>query len=219
VARGDTENVVDTEDLFDLDAYNATVRERHDRFSLDGVVHTHFAALGSALGVEPDARRPVYFCAIKPRRGDLQRIVRLLSRSYRVRTIFVWRDPRAQYYSTLGRYPDKPVEQFCRAQSGHWRAVEAYRSSGASLLRVRFESLLAHPEDGMREICSYAEIDFDPSVLRFTQAGTETSSNSSHVRSQGIDPATATRYRDELPASVAERIESLCPPELFATHG
>jgi len=65
VVSGGTRNSYDTAGLLDLDAYYGYVRSHHRRFSLSGVVRTHFEALEAALTAGlPGSRRKVYFCAM-----------------------------------------------------------------------------------------------------------------------------------------------------------
>lgn len=220
VVSGGTKNSYDTGGLLDLNAYYDYVRSHHRRFSLSGVVRTHFEALEAALKAElPGSRRKVYFCAMQPRRGDLQGCGEMLSQNYRIRTLFVFRDPRSHFHSVLGRNPEASVEKFCERQRRNWAAVNEFEQRFGSILRVAFGSILEETKRVMHDVCKYADIDFDPCVLEFTQGGQETWSNSSHGRRRGLDPSTATRYLDELPSEVIDTIERDCPPELLSSKG
>jgi hypothetical protein len=221
VVSGETRNSYDTAGLLDLDAYYAYVRSHHRRFSLSGVVRTHFEALEAALKAElPGSRRKVYFCAMQARRGDLEGCGEMLSQNYRIRTLFVFRDPRSHFHSVLGRNPDASVEKFCERQRRSWAAVNEFEQRFGSILRVAFGSILEETERVMNDVCKYADIDFDPCVLEFTQGGQETWSNSSHGRrKRGLDPSTATRYLNELSSEVIDIIERDCPPELLSANG
>lgn len=220
VVSGGTKNSYDTAGLLDLEAYYDYVRSHHRRFSLSGAVRTHFEALEAALEAgQPGSRRKVYFCAMQARRGDLQGCVEMLSQNYRIRTLFIFRDPRSQFHSALGRNPEVDIDKFCRRQRRNWAAVNKFERRFGSILRVAFGSILEETKRVMHDVCKYADIDFDPCILEFTQGGQETWSNSSHGRRRGLDPSAATRYLNELPSEVIDTIERNCPPELFSSKG
>jgi hypothetical protein len=220
VVSGGTRNSYDTAGLLDLEAYYDYVRSHHRRFSMGASVRTHFEALEAALTKEPPgSRRKVYFCAMQARRGDLEACGQILSQSYRIRTLFLFRDPRSHFHSVVGRHPEASVEKFCERQRRNWEAVNAFEQRFGSILRVAFGSVLEETERVMHAVCNYADIEFDPCVLEFTQGGRETWSNSSHGRQRGIDPSSATRYMDELPSKVIDIIERDCPEELLSSKG
>lgn len=220
VVSGGTRNSYDTAGLLDLDAYNNYVRSHHRRFSLSVVVRTHFEALEAALKTELlGSRRKVYFCAMQARRGDLEACGELLNQSYRVQTLFIFRDPRSHFHSVLGRNPEASVEKFCDRQRRNWEAVSKFERRFGPILRVAFSSILEETKRVMHDVCKYADINFDPCVLEFTQGGQETWSNSSHGRQRGLDPSSATRYVNELPSEVIDIIERDCPPELLSSKG
>jgi hypothetical protein len=220
LVSGGTNNSFDTAGLLDLGAYYEYVRSHHRRFSTAGVVRTHFEALEVALSKDsPGSRRKVYFCAMQTRRGDLENCGEIISRSYKTRTLFLFRDPRSHFHSVLGRDPEADVEKFCEKQRRNWDSVNEFEKRFGPVMRVAFGSILQDTERVMRNICEYSGIAFDPSVLEFTQGGQETWSNSSHARQRGIDPSAATRYVDELPGKYIDIIERDCPAELLSPMG
>lgn len=123
----------------------------------------------------------------------------------------------------LGRHPEASaeasVEKFCERQRRNGEAVNEFEQRFGSILRVAFGSVFEETERVMHAVCNYADIEFNPCVLEFTQGGRETWSNSSHGRQRGIDPSSATRYMDELPSQVIDIIERDCPAELLSPKG
>jgi len=57
--------------------------------------------------------------------------------------------------------------------------VNEFEQRFGSILRVAFGSILEETERVMNDVCKYADIDFDPCVLEFTQGGQETYSEAS----------------------------------------
>lgn len=217
VNAGSAKNSSGTEHTIDLDRYYAHVREHHARFSLDGMIRTHFEALAAALEHQqpgPD-RIKVFFCALQSDKLDIVLLGRRLSRLYDPRAIFVIRDPRAHFGSKRGRKPDYGLRMFCWRQNLYWRQVERFARDFGPVLRVRFEALVLDTERTMREVCAFAGIPFSDVAVRFTQAGNPTVSNSSYTNVQGIDPAVLGRYREKLGPKELRFIEEHCRPEMF----
>jgi hypothetical protein len=216
INAGHGTEVFGSEDSLDLDAYYDHIRTNHVRWELDTLVRNHVEALAAALGHVPgDGRLRVFFCALQPSNRDLTRVSALLSRCYRVRGIFLVRDPRAHLASKLVRNPTLNLRRFCHRQNRYWQEIDEFAAHCGAVLRLRFEDLVTDTEARMRKVCEFAGIDFLPSVLEYTQGGELSQSNSSFVASPGIDHSALTRYRETLPASTIAYLEKHCIPELF----
>ncbi len=216
INAGHGTEVFGTEDSLDLDAYYDYIRTHHARWTLDTLVRNHVEALAAALGHQPgDGRQRVFFCALQPSNRDLTRVSALLARCYRVRGIFLVRDPRAHLASKLVRNPTLNLRRFCRRQNLYWQEIQDFAEHCGSALRLRFEELVIDPRERMREVCDFAGIEFRPSVLEYTQGGQVNRSNSSFVASPGIDRSALTRYRETLPTSTIAYLEKHCIPDLF----
>jgi len=208
--------VFGTEDSLDLEAYYRYISEHHERGSVDALVRNHVEALAVALGhVAGDGRLRVIFCALQPNNSDLIRVGRLLARSYQVRGIFLVRDPRAHLSSKLVRNPTLNLGRFCQRQNRYWREIDEFAANYGPALRLRFEELVTDTEASMRRVCEFAEIEFSPAVLEYTQGGEASRSNSSFAATTGIDHGVLTRYRDTLPRQTVAYLEAHCLPELF----
>jgi hypothetical protein len=145
----------------------------------------------------------------------LTAVSELLSRSYRVRGIFLVRDPRAHLSSKLVRNPTLNLRRFCQRQNRYWQEIDWFEQCCGPVLRLRFEELVTDTAARMREVCEFAGIEFDDSVLQYTQQGQPSVSNSSFGGTSGIDRSALMRYRDTLPASTIAYLEEHCLPDLF----
>lgn len=216
INAGHGTEVFGTEDSLDLEAYYRYIREHHQRGSVDNLVCNHVEALAAALGHQQgDGRLRVFFCALQPSNMDLTRVSKLLARSYKVRGVFLVRDPRAHLTSKLVRNPTLNLGRFCQRQNRYWREIDWFDENCGPALRLRFEDLVTDTENRMREVCEFVGIDFCEGVLEYTQGGEASHSNSSFATSAGIDRSTLTRYKDSLPATTLSYLEAHCLPELF----
>jgi hypothetical protein len=216
INAGHGTEVFGTEDSLDLDAYYRYIGEHHERGSLDSLVRNHVEALAVGLGHVPgDGRLRVIFCALQTNNDDLVRVAELLARSYDVRGIFLVRDPRAHLSSKLVRNPTLNLRRFCQRQNRYCEEIGEFAANCGPALRLRFEELVTETEASMRRVCEFAEIDFSPAVLKYTQGGEMSRSNSSFTTTAGIDHGVLTRYREALPAETIAFVEKHCLPELF----
>ena len=125
INAGHGTEVFGSENSLDLDAYYRYIREHHQHGSVDNLVRNHVEALAVALGHRPgDRRLRVFFCALQPSNRDLTRVSQLLARNYRVRGIFLVRDPRAHLSSKLVRNPTLNLRRFCQRQNRYWREID-----------------------------------------------------------------------------------------------
>ena len=132
-----------------------------------------------------------------------------------MRGVFLLRDPRAHLSSKLVRNPTLNLRRYCQRQNRYWQEIDWFEQHCGPVLRLRFEELVTDTEARMRQVCEFAGIDFQDSVLEYTQGGRPSISNSSFGGSTGIDHSALTRYRNTLPASTIAYLEEHCVPELF----
>ena len=216
INAGDGTEVFGSEDSLDLEAYYGYLRTHHERGSTDVLVRNHIEALAVALGHRAgDQRLRVFFCALQPSNRDITGVGELLSKSFRVRGIFLIRDPRAHLSSKLVRNPTLNLRRFCHRQNRFWHEMDWFEQHCGPILRLRFEDLVTDTKARMQEVCDFAGITFRDSVLEYTQGGRPSVSNSSFGSTPGIDPAALTRYRSTLPKETIAYLEAHCLPELF----
>ncbi len=208
--------VFGTKDSLDLAAYYDYISKHHRCGDIDNLVVNHVEGMARALGhTEGDGRMRVFFCALQPGNKDLTRVSTLLARSYAVRGVFLLRDPRAHLHSKLARNPHLSVRRFCQRQNRYVREINRFARDCGPALRLRFEDLVLDTETCMRQVCTFAGIDFSSIVLEYTQGGTTSFGNSSFTITSGIDQSVVTRYRGSLPAATIAYLERHCVPELF----
>ncbi|MEM9254106.1 MAG: glycosyltransferase [Pseudomonadota bacterium] len=208
--------VFGSEGSLDLEAYYRYVQAHHRRASPDSLVRNHVEAMAAALGHSwGDERMRVCFCALQPSNHDVTRVGALLSRSYRVRGVFLVRDPRAHLASKLMRNPGLSLSRFCRRQNRYWNEMDVFAERFGPVLRLRFEQMITDTETAMREVCDFVGIEFTPRMLEYTQGGVASLSNSSFDTQPGIDREVLTRYQDVLPAETVDYLYQHCRPELF----
>ena len=216
INAGHGTEVFGSENSLDLEAYYGYIRTHHERGSIDTLVRNHIEALAIALGHRHgDKRLRVFFCALQPSNQDLTGVSQLLAHNFDVRGIFLVRDPRAHLSSKLVRNPTLNLRRYCQRQNRYWQEIDGFERQFGPALRLRFEELVTDTEARMREVCAFAGIGFQDSVLEYTQGGQPSLSNSSFGGSSGIDRTALTRYRNTLPASTISYLEENCIPELF----
>ena len=216
INAGHGTEVFGSENSLDLEAYYGYIRTHHERGNVDILVRNHIEALAVALGHRHgDRRLRVFFCALQPSNQDLTGVGQLLANSFRVRGVFLLRDPRAHLSSKLVRNPTLNLRRYCQRQNRYWQEIDWFEQHCGPVLRLRFEELVTDTEARMRQVCEFAGIDFQDSVLEYTQGGRPSISNSSFGGSTGIDHSALTRYRNTLPASTIAYLEEHCVPELF----
>jgi hypothetical protein len=131
--------------------------------------------------------------------------------SYRM--ILSVRDPRAVFWSMLnletGRFTERSLPTFC----SNWKkSVKSYYLSDPSVLRCRFEDLLAEPKATMESLSQGLGISFSDILLTPTRHGRETEANSSFGRTVGIDPSRMDSWRSRLDARIRVEIENRLGP-------
>ncbi|HEX7082171.1 MAG TPA: sulfotransferase [Gammaproteobacteria bacterium] len=87
-----------------------------------------------------------------------------------VRIVLLVRDGRAVYYSGRKRGQSrKAALQAWKRPNERALPILARRVADEHLLRVRYEDLVAHPQEELERLCRFAGIDFAPEMLRFTE--------------------------------------------------
>jgi hypothetical protein len=133
------------------------------------------------------------------------------------RCIHVLRDPRDNYVSYRRKHPDWSAEFF----AANWRrsalaGMQNQRRFGAQHYHLlRYEDLTRAPEETLKQLAGYLEIDWDPSLASPTRAGEGWAGNSMFAdQFQGISAAPVARWVEELSPQEATVIERMATPLL-----
>jgi len=114
------------------------------------------------------------------------------------RVIHLVRDPRDRFEALLGRGPRRP------GAVGHATAGWLLSASLAernlarypdSYTVVRYETLVAHPEETLRELCAFLGEDFHPAMLRLDAARRYEEDRAASADGSPISTAYVGRYR------------------------
>jgi hypothetical protein len=133
------------------------------------------------------------------------------------RCIHVVRDPRDNYVSYRRKHPDWSAEFF----AANWRrSTQAgehnQRRYGRQCYRLlRYEDLTRAPEENLKGLAGYLEIDWDASLTSPTRAGEGWAGNSMFAdQFQGISAAPVARWIEQLNPQEAAVIERMAKPIL-----
>jgi hypothetical protein len=145
------------------------------------------------------------------------------------RFIQVIRDPRdifaalaagvERHYAKLGEGHEETLASLLhRARLGlRFGRLNAERYGPERYRTVRFEDLVAAPEDTMRALAAFAGIDFDPCLMCPTILGRPTPGNNYDGTAMfEISAANAGRWRDRIPERDAQVIEFHLAEEMAA---
>jgi hypothetical protein len=144
---------------------------------------------------------------------------------YYTRQIFEWwpqarclhilRDPRDNYASYRRKHPDWSAEFF----SANWkRSTQAgidnqQRYGQGRYLILRYEDLTRAPEEHLRRLAEFLEIDWNASMAAPTRAGAQWSGNSMFAdQFQGISASPVARWKENLSSQDAAVIEIMTRP-------
>ncbi len=131
------------------------------------------------------------------------------------------RDPRA-IVGSLVAMAERDPSQAAHPPSymRHWRKSVAlslrYRSDPDLAPRfrsIRYEVLVANPEQEARRICNELELEFDPRMLALSADGWAGNSSFDHS-GHNIYNASTGRWRESLAAEVVKTTDFLCGPEM-----
>ncbi len=176
-----------------------------------------------AAGADHPAAKPIV-CDQTPR--NLYYLRELLSYFPRARAIQMIRDPRDVLLSQKHRWRRRflgadrtPWWNAMRTWAGYhpitmsllWNgAVEAGQrlADHPRFRRLRFEDLLANPEDQVRGLCEWLGLAYDPAMLEVPRVGS--SNRRDEPARQGIDASAAGRWRTGLRPSEAAATQRIC---------
>ena len=131
---------------------------------------------------------------------------RVFSRFPHARVLMTIRDPRALLATQIQLERNRRRRRFSVYLTiKHWRtsARIALRQQGASadsrILVVGFRRMLERPEEWMRRICAFLDINFDAALLRPTKIGRQWTGNSSLAQAfSAISTEPCYRWKKEL---------------------
>lgn len=135
------------------------------------------------------------------------------------RIIYLMRDPRDRYVSVMGRQErgtDRHASVIAR-----WvrsvRAAEAQERRRPESFRIlRYEDLVADPEQVLGEVCDFADLEFDPSMLRM-EGGDDRTAQGGNSSFEPIEPGVIStrsvgRYKSLLDGRTLAFIQAVCGP-------
>jgi hypothetical protein len=147
---------------------------------------------------------------------------------HRCRYLHVLRDPRDVSASSLIRAaelgPDWPRERalvhLCHVWSSSVGWYRRNRSRYADRYHaLRYEDVVANPQQTMTDVCRVLDIDMHPSLLTPTALGATVRANSSYADTAAAETIVNTqrqRYREVLSAAEVELIEVLTGAQMLA---
>jgi len=212
---GDSHN---TEPVLNLENYYAYVGQHHKRFSSKSLYHTHCEALTRALLIDnlDSSALKVIFCVLYPLSNDVLNMSSLLSKYYSLKALFIFRNPLAIYCSAKKRnyYEKGKIDVFCRAFNKYYEDIALLKKKHTgNILNLSFESLVTNTELVMRRVASFLSIPYTDSMMRVTQNGKESISNSSFDERKGIDTHVVDRYKEKLTTEEITCITTMCGPK------
>jgi hypothetical protein len=144
-----------------------------------------------------------------------------------VETIFSWwpqarclhvvRDPRDNYLSYRRKHPDWAAEFFAKNWIKSTQKGARNRSlfGEKSYQMIRYEDLVQSPDDTLREICEYLDINIMPELTNPARAGTSWAGNSMFNQEfKAISTAPVGRWQNKLSRDDSAVIESMAKPML-----
>jgi hypothetical protein len=128
----------------------------------------------------------------------------------------VVRDPRAVFASRKKRMINNrgcytKAHRLVREWNRSSREIPRLRSHPDKFLVVRYEDMVARPKEVMEKVCRFAGIDFVPSMLKPTRAGTDWQGNSSFQEAfNSVDSTPVDQWMDYLTEHEVWWIEFHC---------
>jgi len=137
------------------------------------------------------------------------------------RCIHILRDPRDNFLSYRRKHPDWRPEFF----TSNWNrstdaAIQNLKLFGESrYLILRYEDLVQAPEDHLKDLTEYLDIDWSDSLITPTRVGAQWIGNSMFSdQFLGISDSPVARWRENLSPSDAGIIELMSKRHLEAFH-
>lgn len=130
------------------------------------------------------------------------------------RIVRIVRDPRDSVVSTckLPTFSNSPL-----ANAYIWRewqeAGEPFLEADPMAATIRYEDLIAEPEDQLRKLCKAINISFDPAMLKFQHAASDVSSKGESWKQQvsdKLDPSRVFVWKNTLDEEMAAAISLIC---------
>jgi hypothetical protein len=137
------------------------------------------------------------------------------------RVVCVVRDPRAVLASQARRWERGRTPQGMRHFARRWATgdvlTRAFQEQHPEFLAVRYEDLVATPEDVMRRLAGHLQVTWDDILVKPTRGGEPWGGNSSYGTESApsrISPVSLRRYEQELPAAIVEGLSRLLAPRM-----
>ncbi|MEO1040249.1 MAG: sulfotransferase [Pseudomonadota bacterium] len=122
-------------------------------------LYPQIAALTGARTIVDTTKNPKWIGARAREQASLQA---------RASLILLQRDGRAVVNSRLRKYPERDPETQIQAWVEQMqRSQVLYDAFDGPKLMLRYEELASEPESTARRLCDFAELDYDPAMLRF----------------------------------------------------
>jgi hypothetical protein len=140
------------------------------------------------------------------------------------RLIYIVRDPRDVYLSISkknqlagkqpGQFPEAIIN-FCVYWQTHLKKLIYYQKRHENLRILHFEKLIRDPENTLRELCDFLQIDFTAKLLHPTRHGKPWSGNSAFIDGfQGLSSEPSGRFHEALDLDARNTLEKLLSKEL-----
>jgi hypothetical protein len=144
------------------------------------------------------------------------------------KTVLIVRDPRAVVASML-KMGENDASQQAQILSylRHWRKTAAFAltlraspQADGRFMIVRYEDLVARPDERARELCRFFDVPFHPGMIDASgfwdpSRRSNWQGNSSYATAvSSIDPGLAERWKTYLPEASATLIDYICGPDM-----
>ena len=196
----------------DLKEYEAALKEEWSRRG--GTIPTFLEAAIIAYGQVTGLKDRKWWVEKTPK-TELQ--LPLLASWYPgLRSVFVLRDPRANY-AAMKRWREREgasfgIPRFCHEWMTSLRAAER-STSRLPLLIVRYEDLVCEPRATLSRVCDFLGIGWSDTLLRPTLAGAPFGGNSIYGgQTQQISTASLERWKSVLTPEEVSRLERILRP-------
>lgn len=124
------------------------------------------------------------------------------------RFIHILRDPRDNYVSYVKKRGGWKLEKFAD-DWGHSTRLASERKDEPHYHVLRYEDLVARPEEEMQRISAFLAVDFNETLLTPTRGGTVWEGNSMFGDNRGaIHAKAAGRYKEHLEPAITEKLEA-----------